>query len=70
MRGVLRGAWDVAYELVVGDDWRIAAGVVLVLALGAVVVARRGADLEWLAPLLVAGVAAAFALCLVREVRR
>ena len=35
------------YEFIVGDDWRIAAGVVLVLALGAVALAT-GVGGPWL----------------------
>ncbi|MFN8521038.1 MAG: hypothetical protein U0667_17000 [Chloroflexota bacterium] len=39
------------YDFIVGDDWRIAASVVGVLAVGAVAVVA-GADGEWLAALL------------------
>jgi hypothetical protein len=42
---VLRGAW----EFVVGDDWRVAAGVVLTLGATAVV-AALGWPAWWLAP--------------------
>jgi uncharacterized membrane protein len=38
-RGFLRFWWD----FIVGDDWRIAAGVVIVLAAGALLVARTAA---------------------------
>jgi hypothetical protein len=38
-RGFLRFWWD----FIVGDDWRIAAGVVTVLAAGALLVARTTA---------------------------
>jgi hypothetical protein len=37
--GFLRFWWD----FVIGDDWRIAAGVVVVLAVGALLVAQTGA---------------------------
>jgi hypothetical protein len=38
-KGFLRFWWD----FIVGDDWRIAAGVVVVLAAGALLVARTAA---------------------------
>jgi hypothetical protein len=38
-RGFLRFWWD----FIVGDDWRIAAGVVIVLTAGALLVARTAA---------------------------
>ena len=37
------------YDFVVGDDWAIAAGVVVALALSALL-ARRGLDAWWLMP--------------------
>jgi hypothetical protein len=40
------------YELVVGDDWRIAAGLVLALALTALL-AREGEPAWWLPPVAV-----------------
>jgi len=48
------------YEFIVGDDWRIAAGVTLVLAVGALVVAAGLAG-EWLPPTLAVSFAAVFA---------
>jgi len=50
---VARFCWD----FVVGDDWRIAAGVVAVLAAGAIVVARGSLDDEVLTVLVGAGIA-------------
>ena len=52
------------YEFIVGDDWRIAAGVTLVLAIGAVLLAA-GLGAAWLPPVLAVGFAAVFALPLV-----
>ena len=49
------------YDFIVGDDWRIAAGVVGVLALGAVAI-LAGVDGEWLAPVVGAGLVATFAV--------
>jgi hypothetical protein len=52
------------YEFIVGDDWRIAAGVALVLALGAVAEAT-GLGEEWLPPTLAVGFAIVFAAPLI-----
>lgn len=49
-RGLLRFAW----EFVVGDDWRIAAGVVAALALTALV-AETTVAAWWILPLAAAG---------------
>jgi hypothetical protein len=56
------------YDFVVGDDWRIAAGVVLVLALGAVVLAAGMAG-PWLPVAIGLGLIAVFALPLLRAGR-
>jgi len=48
------------YEFIIGDDWRIAAGVTVVLAVGAVVEAA-GLGGDWLPPALALGMAAVFA---------
>jgi hypothetical protein len=56
------------YEFIVGDDWRIAAGVTLVLALGAVVEAA-GLGGEWLAPALAVGFGVVFAAPLIGGTR-
>jgi hypothetical protein len=53
VKAVARFCWD----FVVGDDWRIAAGVVAVLAAGAIVVARGSLDDEVLTVLVGAGIA-------------
>jgi hypothetical protein len=52
VRGFLR-FW---YDFVVGDDWRIAAGVVLVLAAGAALVATGAVSHRVLVPLVGAGI--------------
>jgi hypothetical protein len=54
------------YDFVVGDDWRIAAGAVLVLAAGAVVVALDFAG-PWLPPVLLGGLVVVFAVPLLRS---
>ena len=45
LRAFLRFCWD----FVVGDDWRVAAGVAIALALTALL-ARAGVDAWWLLP--------------------
>ncbi len=54
------------WDFIVGDDWRMAAGVVLLLGLCAVL-AHRGVPAWWLTPL---GVVAVLVWSLVRAVRR
>ena len=66
VRGVLR-FW---YDFVVGDDWRIAAGVVLVLAAGALLVATDALAEDVLAPLLGAGIVVVASVSLVAGARR
>lgn len=53
------------YDFIVGDDWRIAAGVAGVLAIGAVTI-LLGWGGEWLAPVTGAGLAIVFAVPLLR----
>ena len=64
--GFLRFWWD----FVVGDDWKIAAGVVSVLGAGALLAAGGIVGSEALAVLAGAGVMAAFTLGLLVDVRR
>ena len=45
------------YDFIIGDDWRVAAGVCAVIAL-VYVVGHRGANWWWLLPLAVAGLLA------------
>jgi hypothetical protein len=54
VKAVLRFLWD----FVVGDDWRIAAGVILALATTAVV-AGAGVAAWWIVPVAVAALLAA-----------
>jgi hypothetical protein len=53
MTSLLEGVW----EFVVGDDWRMAAGVVLALALTAIL-AGAGVAAWWVMPLAVLGLLA------------
>ncbi len=53
------------YDFVIGDDWRIAAGVAGILALGAAAIAA-GFGGDWLAPAVGLGLATVFALPMLR----
>ena len=67
---VVRGFLRFWYDFVVGDDWRIAAGVVLVLAAGALLVATDALAEDVLAPLLGAGIVVVASVSLVAGARR
>jgi len=58
------------WEFVVGDDWRIAAGVVLVLSAGAVLVATGALSDGVLVPLVGAGIVAVASVSIVAGARR
>ena len=58
------------HDFLVGDDWRIAAGVVLVLAAGAALVAADALPDAVLAPLVAAGIVAVVAVSVVAGARR
>jgi hypothetical protein len=58
------------YDFIVGDDWRIAAGVVVVLAAGALLVAADALADDVLAPLVGAGIVAVAGVSLVAGARR
>ena len=51
-------------DFLIGDDWRIAAGVTSVLAVGAVLVASGAVSDAVLAPLMALGIAAVAAISL------
>jgi hypothetical protein len=57
------------YDFIIGDDWKIACGVALVLVVGAVLVATTAISGSVLAPLLAAGFFAVFALAVLIDVR-
>ncbi len=48
--GALRGFGRFWWEFVVGDDWRIAAGVAVALAVGALLAATASVEADWVAP--------------------
>jgi O-antigen ligase len=68
--GLVRGFVRFWYDFLVGDDWRIAAGVVLVLALGAALVATGAVSDGVLVPLVGAGIVAVVGVSIVAGARR
>jgi hypothetical protein len=68
--GLVRGFVRFWYDFLVGDDWRIAAGVVLVLALGAALVATGAVSDGVLVPLVGAGIVAVVGASIAAGARR
>ena len=66
----LRGFGRFWFDFVVGDDWRIALGVVLVLGLGALFVAIDVVGTNVLMPLLAAAIVAVVAASIMLGARR
>jgi hypothetical protein len=66
----VRGFGRFWFDFVVGDDWRIALGVVLVLGFGALLVATDAVVAEVLMPLLAAAIVAVVAASIVVGARR
>jgi hypothetical protein len=66
----VRGFAGFWYDFIVGDDWKIAAAVVAVLAIGAIGVATSVIGLSVLAPVVALLLVVAFAVGLVVDVRR
>jgi hypothetical protein len=58
------------YDFVVGDDWRIAAGVLFVLALGAVLAATGAISDDVLAPLVGAAIVTVVGVSVLVAARR
>jgi hypothetical protein len=67
---LVRGLARFAYDFVIGDDWRIALGVVLVLAAGAVLVASGALGEDALVVLVGAGIVGVASLSIVAGARR
>jgi hypothetical protein len=65
----LKGFGSFWYDFLIGDDWKIAAAVTLVLAVGAGIVLSGGYDEHLLTVLLALGIAAAFTITLLIDVR-
>jgi len=66
----VRGFGRFWFDFIVGDDWRIALGVVLVLGLGALLVAIDLVGTNVLMPLLAAAIVAVVAASIVLGARR
>ena len=66
----LRGFGRFWFDFIVGDDWRIALGVVLVLGVGALLVATEALAAELLMPLLAAAIVGVVAASVVLGARR
>jgi hypothetical protein len=58
------------FDFVVGDDWRIALGVVLVLGVGALLVATGAIATSLLAPLLAAAIVGVVSASIAHGARR
>ena len=69
MMTLVRGFLRFWYDFIVGDDWRIALGVVLVLAAGAALVAARALAEDVLAPLVGAGIVAVVSVSMIAGAR-
>ena len=65
----LRGFGRFWWEFVVGDDWKIAAGVGAALAVGALLAATASVEADWVAPVAGGCVLLAFAAVVVADVR-
>jgi hypothetical protein len=68
--GFIRGFGRFWYDFIIGDDWKIAAAVVSVLLVGVGCVKGGLADATFLAPALALGVALAFVVALLVDVRK
>jgi hypothetical protein len=66
----VRGFGRFWFDFIVGDDWRIALGVVFVLGLGALLVAIEVVSTNVLMPLLAAAIVAVVAGSIVLGARR
>jgi hypothetical protein len=66
----LRGFGRFWYDFIIGDDWKIACAVALVLVVGAILLATTALPSAVLAPLLGAALLAVFALAVLVDVRR
>lgn len=66
----LKGFVDFWYDFLIGDDWKIAAAVAVVLAVGAGFVISGGYNSHLLTALLALAIAAAFSITLLIDVRQ
>ena len=66
----VRGFGRFWFDFIIGDDWRIALGVVLVLGFGALLVATDAVVADLLMPLLAAAIVAVVSASIVLGARR
>ncbi|HEY3259034.1 MAG TPA: hypothetical protein VGJ95_02010 [Pseudonocardiaceae bacterium] len=66
----LKGFGQFWYDFIIGDDWKIAVAVVVVLTAGAIAVATGGTESALLVPLLAVGLGAAFTTALLIDTRK
>jgi hypothetical protein len=66
----LKGFGQFWWDFIVGDDWKIAATVALVLAVAAIVVSAAATGASWLAPVSGGALLLAFVVSFVADVRR
>jgi hypothetical protein len=69
MTGFLKAVGRFWYDFIIGDDWKVAAAVVVVLLVGAGLVLAGLGESAVLAPALALGVAGAFVAALIIDVR-
>jgi hypothetical protein len=67
---ILRGFLRFWFDFIVGDDWRIALGVTLVLAVGAALVAADAVSDAAVAPIVAVGTVSVAGLSIVAGARR
>ncbi len=65
----VKGFFQFWYDFLIGDDWKIAAAVLVVLSVGAVIVRNFDYDSGVLTALLALGLGAAFTTSLLIDVR-
>jgi hypothetical protein len=69
LSSALRGFGRFWWDFIVGDDWKIAAGVVAALLFGAVLTAVAATGADWLAPAIGGVVLLVFVLVMVIDTR-
>jgi hypothetical protein len=67
---VITGFFRFWYDFIVGDAWEIAAGIILVLAIAAILLSRQILTGEVIAPLAAAGIVLVVAASIAAEARR
>ena len=68
--GFIKGFGQFWYDFIIGDDWKIAAAVVIVLAAGAIAVLNGATASPLLIPLLTVGLLAAFTIAVFIDTRK